>query len=161
MVRFLAGGWVEVGRGELSSIHASFRHLPPSAICYIPQSATFRKLLYSAICHLPQSATFCNLLPSATSYSATCSILPRSLFLHYLTTKHTILPPDPSFVTCKQMKKDNPKHGQLAPRVVPSISWSEVHVDSIGPWEYMVNGLKVTVWALTMVDPVTNLVEIV
>ena len=63
--------------------------------------------------------------------------------------------------TCKRMKKDNPKHGQLAPRVVPSIPWSEVHVDSIGPWEYKVNGLKVAVRALTMVDPVTNLVEIV
>ena len=30
----------------------------------------------------------------------------------------------------------------------------------IGPWNYTVNGLEVKVRALTMVDPVTNLVEI-
>ena len=58
------------------------------------------------------------------------------------------------------MKKDNPKHGQLAPRVVPSVPWTEVHVDLIGPWECNLNGLKVKVRAQTMVDPVTNLVEI-
>ena len=62
---------------------------------------------------------------------------------------------------CKQMKKDNPKHGQLAPRIVPSIPWTEVHCDLIGPWPYKVNGMEVSVRALTMVDPVTNLVEIV
>ena len=53
------------------------------------------------------------------------------------------------------MKKDSPRHGQLAPRVVPSTPWTEVHCDQIGPWEY-----KVVVRALTMIDPVTNLVEI-
>ena len=62
---------------------------------------------------------------------------------------------------CNRMKKDSPKHGQLAPRVVPSVPWTEVHVDLIGPWDYTVNGLKVKVRALTAVDPVTNLVEIV
>ena len=59
------------------------------------------------------------------------------------------------------MKKDSPRHGQLAPRVVPSAPWTEVHCDQIGPWEHTVKGLKVKVRALTMVDPVTNLVEIV
>ena len=62
---------------------------------------------------------------------------------------------------CARMKKDSPRHGQLAPRVVPSAPWTEAHCDQIGPWEYAVKGLKVKVRALTMVDPVTNLVEIV
>ena len=59
------------------------------------------------------------------------------------------------------MKKASLKEGQLAPRNVPMVPWSEVHVDEIGPWEYKVNGLTVKVRALTMIDPVTNLVEIV
>ena len=63
-------------------------------------------------------------------------------------------------VTCARMKKDSPRHGQLAPRIVPSAPWSEVHCDLIGPWNYQVNGLELKVRALTMVDPVTNLVEI-
>jgi len=60
------------------------------------------------------------------------------------------------------MKKDGPsRQGQLAPRSVPSVPWTEVHCDLIGPWEYKVGGLAVKVRALTMIDPVTNLVEIV
>ena len=61
---------------------------------------------------------------------------------------------------CARMKKDSPKHGQLAPRIVPSSPWTEVHCDQIGPWDYKINGLEVKIRALTMVDPVTNLVEI-
>ena len=62
--------------------------------------------------------------------------------------------------TCARMKKDAPRHGQLAPRQVPCAPWTEVHCDLIGPWTYKVNGLETKVRALTMVDPVTNLVEI-
>ena len=63
---------------------------------------------------------------------------------------------------CARMKKQGTgRQGQLAPRVVPSSPWTEVHCDLIGPWEYAVNGLTIAVRALTMVDPVTNLVEIV
>ena len=58
------------------------------------------------------------------------------------------------------MKKNNPKHGQLAPRIAPSVPWTEVHCDQIGPWECTVNGLTAKVRALTMIDPVMNLVEI-
>ena len=61
---------------------------------------------------------------------------------------------------CARMKKDAPKHGQLAPRIVPSTPWTKVHCDQIGPWDYSVNGLQVKVRALTIIDPVTNLVEI-
>ena len=61
---------------------------------------------------------------------------------------------------CARMKKDSPKHGQLAARIVPSAPWTEVHCDLIGPWTCTVNGLEVKVRALTMVDPVTNLIEI-
>ena len=65
--------------------------------------------------------------------------------------------------TCKTMKKGAPRDGQLAPRDVPFTPWSEVHCDLIGPWEYKVKGIKkpIKLRALTMIDPVTNLVEIV
>ena len=46
---------------------------------------------------------------------------------------------------CDTMKKASLKEGQLAPRNVPMIPWSEVHVDEIRPWEYKVNGLTVKV----------------
>jgi hypothetical protein len=58
------------------------------------------------------------------------------------------------------MKKGSALEGQLAPRVVPSIPWLEVHADCIGPWNHVINGLKLHVHALTMIDLVTNLVEI-
>jgi len=58
---------------------------------------------------------------------------------------------------CKEMRKAHPSHGQLAPRIVPSAPWTEVHVDLIGPWEWMKSKIR----AMTMIDPVTNLVEIV
>ena len=58
------------------------------------------------------------------------------------------------------MKKDNPKHGQLALRDVHAEPWSEVHADTIGPWTFKVNGLATKISALTMIDPDANLVEI-
>ena len=61
---------------------------------------------------------------------------------------------------CARVKIASPKHGQLAPRIVPSVPWTEVHCDQIGPWQCKVGGKNVEVRALTMVDPVTNLVEI-
>ena len=63
--------------------------------------------------------------------------------------------------TCMEMKKNAPKYGLLAPRDVPGIPWSEAHVDLIGPWEFKNNGLKMSLRAMTIIDPVTNLVEIV
>jgi len=62
--------------------------------------------------------------------------------------------------TCAKMKKYSRKEGQLSPRNLPTIPWLEVHVDCIGPWTYSVGTKTVKVRALTMIDPVTNLVEI-
>jgi hypothetical protein len=62
---------------------------------------------------------------------------------------------------CARMKKDAPRHGQSAPRIAPSAPWMEAHCDQIGPWDHSVNGLTVKIRALTMIDPVANLVEIV
>jgi hypothetical protein len=39
--------------------------------------------------------------------------------------------------------------------------WQENHVDLIGPWKIKINGINVEFLALTVIDPVTNLVELV
>eukprot|EP00957_Ditylum_brightwellii_P044318 3362572-Ditylum_brightwellii.AAC.1 len=39
--------------------------------------------------------------------------------------------------------------------------WDEVAVDLIGPWRMQVNGQEVEFNALTCIDPVTNLVEMI
>ena len=63
--------------------------------------------------------------------------------------------------TCATMKKGGSgTHGELAPRDVPMIPWSEVHLDCIGPWKIKLKGVNIEINALTMIDPVTNLIEI-
>ena len=63
--------------------------------------------------------------------------------------------------TCSMMKKNFPKEGQLAPCDVPCILWLEAHVDLIGPWKLKSQGVAAKFWGMTIIDPVTNLVEIV
>ena len=62
---------------------------------------------------------------------------------------------------CQTMKRDgNRQHGDLAPREAESVPWKEIHVDTIGTWNIRVNGQKVSYNALTVIDPVTNLLEV-
>ena len=61
---------------------------------------------------------------------------------------------------CSKMKKNSPKEGQLAPRNVPSVLWLEAHVNLIGPWELKSQGVAAEFWAVMIIDPVTNFVEI-
>ena len=52
-------------------------------------------------------------------------------------------------------------YGHLAPRNVPIIPWSEVHVDCIGPWKVSLpDNNTIQFYALTCINPVTNLIEI-
>ena len=59
------------------------------------------------------------------------------------------------------MKKNSPKEGQLAPRDVPSVPCLEAHVDLIGPLELERQGVAAKFWVMTIVNPITNFVEIV
>ena len=52
-------------------------------------------------------------------------------------------------------------YGHLPPRDAPLTPWSEVMVDLIGPWKITINNEDVFFKALTCIDPVTNLVEMV
>jgi hypothetical protein len=49
----------------------------------------------------------------------------------------------------------------LAPREAVGNPWHEVHIDSIGPWKIKLNGQQMEFRALTCIEPVTNLLEIV
>jgi hypothetical protein len=49
----------------------------------------------------------------------------------------------------------------LAPREVKLVPWDTVCIDLIGPWKIKVAGQDVVVRALTCIDPVTNLTELV
>ena len=62
---------------------------------------------------------------------------------------------------CPQVRTSSRSAGQLAPRQAPILPWSEVHIDFIGPWTVKVNKFKMEFDALTCIDPVTNLIEIV
>ena len=62
---------------------------------------------------------------------------------------------------CPQVRVNHMPHGQLAPRNAPILPWDEVHIDFIGPWSIRVNDQNMTFNALTCIDPVTNLIEIV
>lgn len=62
---------------------------------------------------------------------------------------------------CQKAKLQNAAYGELPPREVPMAPWEEVHIDLIGPWKVRVNDQEVEFNALTCIDPVTNLVELV
>ena len=63
--------------------------------------------------------------------------------------------------TCQRMKNVGKGHGHLAPREAPLVPWREVAVDLIGPWTIEIGHEKHSFSALTIIDTVTNLVEIV
>ena len=60
---------------------------------------------------------------------------------------------------CAKMKKNSPKEGQLAPCKAQNDPWLEAHIDLIGSWELKSQGVSPKFEAMTIVDPVTNLIE--
>ena len=64
-------------------------------------------------------------------------------------------------INCHQWKGLGQGYGHLPARNVLSTPWDEVAVDLIGPWRIIVDGTEYEFNALTCIDPVTNLVEII
>ena len=63
---------------------------------------------------------------------------------------------------CKRMKTGHQQEGQLVPRIAIAAPWEEVHVDCISNWRSdIIKSVVLNLCALTMIDPVTNLLEIV
>jgi hypothetical protein len=63
--------------------------------------------------------------------------------------------------TCQRYKLVGRGHGELAPREAALIPWNDIAVDLIGPWTLKVAGRELRFVALTIIDTVTGLTEIV
>lgn len=61
---------------------------------------------------------------------------------------------------CLRMKLPGAGYGELPPREATLVPWYEVAVDLIGPWTLLVHGQEIEFYALTCIDPVSNLVEV-
>ena len=57
-------------------------------------------------------------------------------------------------------KRHGGQYGKLAPRDALAFPWQEVHIDTIGSWRVNRRGLNQKYTAVTMIDPVTDLLEI-
>ena len=62
---------------------------------------------------------------------------------------------------CQRNKIMGMQYGDLPPRHVEFAPWSAVAVDLIGPWNIRIDNRDVEFKALTCIDPVTNLCELV
>ena len=62
---------------------------------------------------------------------------------------------------CERMKPSVHNFGKLPPRIVPLSPWREVHLDCIGNWHVEFQGISLDFNALTMIDPVSCLLEVV
>ena len=62
---------------------------------------------------------------------------------------------------CQKAKLPSPGYGHLPPRNALSTPWLEVAVDLIGPWSIKVNSQELVFHALTCIDTVTNLAEVI
>ncbi|KAG7361664.1 reverse transcriptase RNA-dependent DNA polymerase [Nitzschia inconspicua] len=62
---------------------------------------------------------------------------------------------------CQRLKNVGRGHGETASREVSLLPWQDVAVDLIGPWTISIGNKNLTFSALTIIDMVTNLVEVV
>ena len=62
---------------------------------------------------------------------------------------------------CQTNKQIGAGYGTLPPKHASLVPWNQVDVDLIGPWRVQVNGEEVEFNALTCIDPVTSLVELI
>ena len=62
---------------------------------------------------------------------------------------------------CQEHKLPGRGYGLLPQRELRIVPWEEVAVDLIGPWPMKVNGRELEFSALTCIDTVTNLVELI
>ena len=63
--------------------------------------------------------------------------------------------------TCQKYKQQGRAHGHLPEREAILLLFEEVHIDLISPWKVTVSEQEIEVLALTCIEPVTNLVELI
>ena len=84
-----------------------------------------------------------------------------SLHLYHPDLKTTVERVVSTCDTCQRQKQVLRGHGHVAPREAHAHPWRDVAVDLIGPWELTIQDQKVSFQALTIIDTVTNLVELI
>ena len=62
---------------------------------------------------------------------------------------------------CQENKLTGAGYGELPLQKAILMPWEEVHVDLIGPWKVTVNNREFEFMALTCIDPITNLPELI
>ena len=63
---------------------------------------------------------------------------------------------------CQRYKTQGPGYGKLAPREALFAPWYEIAIDTVGPWTITIpNHDPVKFFAITVIDTVTNLTEII
>jgi Integrase zinc binding domain len=62
---------------------------------------------------------------------------------------------------CQRYKNVQKGHGATAPREADILPWNHIAVNTIGPWVLQVQNRQERFYALTIIDMVTNLSEIV
>ena len=63
---------------------------------------------------------------------------------------------------CQRYKSINRKHGFLPTKnILFSNPWDQVDVDLIGPWKITIKGIEYVFRALTCIDPIINIAEII
>jgi transposase InsO family protein len=63
--------------------------------------------------------------------------------------------------SCQRNKLPGRGYGELPPREADSVPWNEVAVDLVGPWTVLVQQQAFVFLALTCIDPVTGLAELI
>jgi len=61
---------------------------------------------------------------------------------------------------CQTSKKQRKKYGHTPPKEAETTPWKRVNVDIIGPYTVRTPSEQRTLWALTMIDPVTGWFEV-
>jgi hypothetical protein len=62
---------------------------------------------------------------------------------------------------CQRLKNVGHRHGETATHEASLLPWQDVAVDLLGPWTLSIGNKKLKFHALTIIDTVTNLVEII
>ena len=63
---------------------------------------------------------------------------------------------------CQRYKPSNRPTGFLAPKELQDMNpWDQVDVDLIGPWKVDIQGLELSFRALTCIDPIISISEII
>ena len=84
-----------------------------------------------------------------------------SVHFYHVSLKHRIETIIQSCDICQRTKLSGPGYGLLPPREALIAPWFEVAVDLIGPWNITINARTFTFQALTCIDTVTNLAEVI